>query len=98
ECARLQTFPEEWQFAGNRAAQYRQIGNAVAPEMGRLLGQVIDDMLKQPKPAEGDFDPAQLPVHLESHVRYTRKEHERNGASRKAAPNRRRTRQAWSPK
>lgn len=97
ECARLQTFPEEWHFAGNRAAQYRQIGNAVAPEMGRLLGQVIDDMLKQPKPAEDDFDPARLPVHLESHVRYTRKEHERNGASRKAAPNRRSTRQARSP-
>lgn len=90
ECARLQTFPESWVFTGNRAAQYRQIGNAVAPEMGRILGRVILEMLRESRSVEGDFDPGMLPVHLQSHVRYTRREHERNGASRLAAPDRRR--------
>jgi len=90
ECARLQTFPDHWDFAGKRAAQYRQIGNAVAPEMGRILGKVIHEMIKEPAADTEEFDPARLPVHLETHVRYTRREHERNGESRRAVPSRRR--------
>lgn len=94
ECARLQTFPEDWRFAGNRSAQYRQIGNAVAPAIACVLGQVITDMLESSRSANDAFDPAYLPAHLASHVRYTSREHERNGASRRAAPNRRRIRGA----
>ena len=29
EKARIQTFPEEWEFQGTIGAKYRQIGNAV---------------------------------------------------------------------
>lgn len=41
EYARIQTFPDDWQFAGSLTAQYKQIGNAVpvnlAEEMGKSL-------------------------------------------------------------
>ncbi|MES2935367.1 MAG: DNA (cytosine-5-)-methyltransferase [Pseudomonadota bacterium] len=55
EYARIQTFPDDWQFAGPVSAQYKQIGNAVpvnlAHAMGRALVRLlnqIDDNAKQP--------------------------------------------------
>lgn len=48
EYARIQTFPDDWQFAGNLAAQYRQIGNAVpvnlAYAVGRAIVRLLNDM------------------------------------------------------
>lgn len=41
EYARLQGFPDWFQFAGTDNDAYRQIGNAVAPPMGRWIGQEI---------------------------------------------------------
>lgn len=41
EYARLQGFPDWFQFSGNDAAAYRQIGNAVAVPMGRWVGTEI---------------------------------------------------------
>jgi len=33
EAARIQSFPENFEFAGSEADAYRQIGNAIAPVM-----------------------------------------------------------------
>lgn len=39
--ARLQGFPDNWQFSGRKTAQYRQIGNAFPPPVARAVGQQI---------------------------------------------------------
>jgi DNA (cytosine-5)-methyltransferase 1 len=41
EAARLQTFPDWFRFAGHPTAQFRQIGNAVPPALGRAIGQRV---------------------------------------------------------
>ncbi len=39
--ARLQGFPDAWQFAGRKTAAYRQVGNAFPPPVAKALGQAI---------------------------------------------------------
>lgn len=41
ELARLQTFPDDYQFAGDRRAAHMQIGNAVPPAIGEFFGLEI---------------------------------------------------------
>ncbi|REC50639.1 MULTISPECIES: DNA (cytosine-5-)-methyltransferase [Chryseobacterium] len=41
EYARIQTFPDEWEFAGSLAQQYKQIGNAVPVNLGREVGYSV---------------------------------------------------------
>jgi DNA (cytosine-5)-methyltransferase 1 len=41
EYARLQGFPDSHTFAGTAAEQYKQIGNAVAVDMGRWVGKEL---------------------------------------------------------
>jgi DNA (cytosine-5)-methyltransferase 1 len=38
EYARIQSFPDYWQFAGSISDQYKQIGNAVPVELSRRIG------------------------------------------------------------
>jgi DNA (cytosine-5)-methyltransferase 1 len=45
ECARLQTFPDEFEFFGTLAEKHRQIGNAVPVEYSRQLCSAIADAL-----------------------------------------------------
>lgn len=41
EYARIQTFPDDWEFAGSVAQQYKQIGNAVPVNLARELGYAV---------------------------------------------------------
>jgi len=41
EYARIQTFPDDWQFEGSVAQQYKQIGNAVPVNLGKEVGYSI---------------------------------------------------------
>ena len=43
--ARLQGFPDEWQFAGSKTASYRQVGNAFPPPVARAVGERIHHCL-----------------------------------------------------
>lgn len=45
EYARIQTFPDEWKFAGSVNSQYKQIGNAVPVNLGYHIGSCVSAML-----------------------------------------------------
>jgi len=47
EAARLQTFPDTFRFAGTRSHQFDQIGNAVPPVLGELMGSAILEGLRE---------------------------------------------------
>ena len=41
EAARIQTFPDSFRFAGSRSRQFQQIGNAVPPALGEVVGMAV---------------------------------------------------------
>lgn len=45
EYARIQTFPDDWNFAGNESSQYKQIGNAVPVNLARAMGHSLIRLL-----------------------------------------------------
>lgn len=51
EYARIQTFPNDWEFEGSTSSQYKQIGNAVPVNLGYHMGMAAISML------EGKCDP-----------------------------------------
>lgn len=48
ECARVQSFPDWYEFAGNQADGYRQIGNAVPPLYAKQLARAIMNYDRRP--------------------------------------------------
>jgi len=56
EYARIQTFPDSWQFAGSVGAQYKQIGNAVPVNLGYYMGLSACAILN------GTYDPARFDI------------------------------------
>lgn len=48
EGARLQSFPDSYRFVGSKGSKNLQIGNAVPPLLGEVLGKVLLDAIRTP--------------------------------------------------
>ncbi len=47
EYARIQTFPDDWEFIGSISSQYKQIGNAVPINLGYAIGRALIRLLNK---------------------------------------------------
>lgn len=56
EAARIQSFPDEFEFVGNQQDTYVQVGNAVPPLLGKAVGQSIMNYLIKVKHGICDDD------------------------------------------
>ena len=61
EAARVQTFPDRFRFAGTQTHRFRQIGNAVPPRLGEIVGRAMLD----PAHAEDGRDDADVEAFAE---------------------------------
>jgi DNA (cytosine-5)-methyltransferase 1 len=53
EAARLQTFPDDWRFAGQPSHRYAQIGNAVPPMAGEAVARAVKTAMgRDPAPPD----------------------------------------------
>ncbi len=71
--ARIQGFPDNWQFTGKKTIAYRQVGNAFPPLVARAVGRSIQAAFKKQFSSLAiPFDPELEPRLLESPPKISR--------------------------
>ena len=45
EAARLQTFPDDFEFISNSNLDYKMIGNAVPPTFAKIIGDALKEII-----------------------------------------------------
>ena len=78
EAARLQTFPDNYFFCGNRTEQYTQVGNAVPPLLSYQMAEIIHELLVKAELKNGRSDFKRTPK-LEHVSNSIEKHRPRNG-------------------
>ena len=73
EYARIQEFPDDWEFRGTTQERYTQAGNAVPVRLGRIAGQVVATELDRLSGRNWEPDNEQPEayriIYVQSHVR-----------------------------
>lgn len=54
--ARIQGFPDDWEFIGRKTSAYRQVGNAFPPPVAKALGESIAAALRKDEEFVFNFD------------------------------------------
>ena len=70
EAARIQSFPNTFIFSGTVSSQWRQIGNAVPPLLGKAIGKTLLKLYKRADPEHLSFKRIKRPS--DSIIRYQR--------------------------
>lgn len=73
ECARVQEFPDDWEFRGKTVEKFTQVGNAVPVRLGQICGLVAAELLDslygdEFAVAGGEKPPCRI-IYVKSHIR-----------------------------
>lgn len=73
EYARIQEFPDDWQFCGSTSEKYAQIGNAVPVRLAQVAGELIAGHLDQLESRDWSAYPkgreSLRKIYVQSHIR-----------------------------